>query len=98
MKRSIAEQIKALPPEQKALVPEIKVEIEPKFELTTPAPDMSVVADAVKQMMSVPGPEPKVELHVHEDRKPKTIQVDITERDGRGFIKSFVCTEISNGR
>lgn len=95
MKKSIKQQIEKLPKHQQALVPEIKVEIEPVFEVTTPAPDMAQFSEALKQLM-IPKPEVNVHAHINEDRKLKRIKIDV-ERDGRGFIKSLMCTELTDG-
>ena len=92
MKKSIGEQIAKLPVEQRALVPEIKVEIEPIFEVTTPAPDMGPLTAIFEKMLSKP--DPKINVTVIEPEKSgRKIKIDV-ERDGRGFIKSLTCTEI----
>ena len=81
--------------EQKIVVPEVKVELEPVFEVTTPAPDMEPIAKAIEKIMI---PAPSIDNHFHEaERKPKKVRIDV-ERDGRGFIKSLICTEITDGR
>ena len=72
--------------------PEVKVE--PKFELVLPAPDLSPVVDAVKEMANKQ--EPKV-IQIEKDRKPKGFRVTITKRDYRGLIEEFECKEITDG-
>ena len=96
MKRSIQQQIAALPEDQRALVPEIKVEIEPIFEVTTPAPDMSVLADVMREMMNKPEQAINVTVQEPEEKpKPKKrIQIDVAERDSRGLIKTLICSEL----
>ena len=95
MKKSIVQQIKALPIEQQALVPEIKVEIEPVFEVTTPAPDLAPMTAAIERLMLKPVDPPNVDVHMHHDKKPKRVRIDV-ERDNRGFIKSLLCTELTD--
>jgi len=95
VKRSVIQQIKELPPAQQDLFPEIRVEpeikvqVEPVFEVTTPAPDMTPFAEALKQLMI---PQPNVDVQI-DNRRNKRVQIDV-ERDGRGFIKSLICTEL----
>jgi len=93
MKKSIVQQIKELPVEQQALVPEIKVEIEPVFELTAPAPDMAPMTAAIERLMLKPVEAPNVDVHVHENKEPRRVKIEV-ERDSRGFIKSLMCTEM----
>lgn len=97
MKKSIGAQIAQLHPDQRELVPQINVEIEPKFELTVPPTDLTPIADAIKQLMLLPQPEPKVnfDVHTHErEHKLKRIKIEVTERDIRGDIKTLMCTEL----
>jgi len=91
MKKSIAP--KEVESKHQMMMPEIKVELEPVFEVTTPAPDMSLIADAIEQIML---PKPNVVVNVSEEKeseKPKKVKIEV-ERDGRGFIKSLTCTEL----
>lgn len=94
MKRSIVQQIAQLPPKQQELFPEIRVEpeikVEPVFEVTTPPPDMTAFADALKKLMI---PSPNIDVHVN--KEPKKVKIDV-ERDNRGFIKSLICTQLAN--
>ena len=94
MKKSVAPEDKKPTQslEQKVVVPEIKVE--PVFEVTTPAPDMQPIAQAIEKIML---PSPTIDNHFHEaEKKPKRVKIDV-ERDGRGFIQSLICTEITDG-
>lgn len=92
MKRSVIQQIKALPPAQQDLFPEIRVEpeinvqVEPVFEVTTPPPDMTAFSDALKKLM-IPAPS----ISVNGDRATK-IELHF-ERDQRGYIKSPITIE-----
>lgn len=95
MKKSVApkEKSPAQSHGQQVVIPEIKVE--PVFEVTTPAPDMEPIARAIEKIMM---PVPKIDNHFHEaEKKPKRVKIDV-ERDGRGLIKSLICTEITDGR
>lgn len=92
MKRSIVQQLKDLPPAQQDLFPEIRVEpeikVEPVFEVTTPAPDMSQFAEALKTLMI---PRPNIDVHVND--KPKRVKIDV-ERNERGQISSLLLTQV----
>jgi len=87
MKKSLA----PVESNNKIMVPDVKVDLEPVFEVTTPAPDMSMIADAIKQIML---PKPNVVVNVNEEKEgKKRVKIEV-ERDGRGFIKSLMCTEL----
>jgi len=92
VKRSVIQQIKELPPAQQDLFPEIRVEpeinvqVEPVFEVTTPAPDMAAFSDALKQLMI---PSPNISI---EGDKATKIELHF-ERDQRGYIKSPITIE-----
>ena len=98
MKRSVVQQIAQLPPKQQELFPDIKVDLEPVFEVTTPAPDMEVVAEAIKGILL-----PKQDINVtvmeppEEPEPPKVIDIEVTERDARGGIKKLRLTQIVTG-
>ena len=83
-------------PEQKIVVPEIKVE--PVFEVTTPAPDMVPIAAAIEKLMSMPKQDMNITVQEPPEKasKPKKVKIEV-ERDGRGFIQSLICTEITDG-
>lgn len=95
MKRSVVQQIAQLPPHQQDMFPDIKVELEPVFEVTTPAPDMEVVAEAIKGILL---PKQDINVTVQEPpeppEKPKIIDIEVTERDNRGGIKRLRLTQI----
>lgn len=94
MKRSApVEQLQLPMPELAA--PEVNVKVEPVIEVNAPAADMGPIAEALNKFME--RPEPNVNVTVQEaekDIKPKTVKVEVTERDNRGFIKSLVCTSV----
>jgi hypothetical protein len=73
-------------------VPDVinKVDLKPTFEATMPKLDMKPIADAIKSM-----PEPKISITL--ENPNKVIEIEVTERDTRGFIKTLMCTEVVNG-
>jgi hypothetical protein len=71
--------------------PEINLTLSPVIEVVAPAADMSPIAEAIKQMM----PSPNTHKEDHKD-KPRQIEIDVVERDGRGFIKKLICTELTD--
>lgn len=95
MKRSIVQQIAELPPKQQEMFPDIKVELEPVFEVTTPPPDMKAVAEAIKGILL-----PKQDINVtvqeppEEPEAPKVFDIEVTDRDARGYIKNLRLTQI----
>jgi hypothetical protein len=94
-KLGIPEKAKKKPVAEKPVMPEIIVN--PTFELTVPAPDMAPVVDAVKQVLLASTIQPpNIDLHIDEDRKPRTVEVTITERDNRHLIKKFILKEVTD--
>lgn len=73
------------------VVPDVKVELEPSFEMTAPI-DVSAIAKAIAKL-ELPAPE----VNVTVETPNKLIEIEVTERDTRGFIKTLLCTEIVNG-
>ncbi len=98
MKKSIAPEEKKPECSGKHATPVINVELEPVFEVVTPAPDMESIAKAIESIML---PKPQVEAHFHEpEEKSKVgrqIEFEVTERDSRGLLKKFICTVINDG-
>jgi len=75
---------------------ESNIKIEPVIQVNVPAPDMNPIAMAIEKMISEPV-APKFDVHIHEkEKKPKRVKIEVTERDGRGFIKALICTEIQD--
>lgn len=94
-KSGIPEKAQKKQPIKETAIPEIIVN--PVFEVTTPAPDMTPVVDAVKQVLLASTiQQPNIELMINEDRKPRSFEVSITERDNRHLIKTLVLKEITN--
>lgn len=95
MKRSIVQQIAELPKHQQDMIPKIEVELEPVFEVTTPAPDISPLIDIVRNLLDKQNQPINITVQEPEEKpeKPKKIKIDI-ERDSRGNIKSLLCEEI----
>ena len=90
---NIPEKAQKKQPVEKAAAPEITVN--PVFELTTPAPDMVPVVDAVKELLLASTIQPpNVEMHIDEDRTPRKFRCRITERDKRHLIKEFLLEEV----
>lgn len=98
MKRSIVQQIAELPPKQQEMIPDIKVELEPVFEVTTPAPDMTVLADAIQRMIDRPQQPLNITVMEppEEPEPPKVFDIEVTERDTRGGIKKLRLTEVKS--
>jgi len=72
---------------KETIVPDVKVEIEPVFEVTNDAPDMTPIADAIK---SLERQETNIDIHIPE--KPNIIDIEVTERDSRGNISRLRMT------
>lgn len=97
MKKSIVQPITRTPDKSQA-APEIKVDLKPNIEVTVPPVDMAPIAEAIKQMMAArhEAKEDKEEEESEGPEKPKQVKIEV-ERDGRGFIKTLICTEINDG-
>ena len=68
------------------------IKVEPHFTLTTPAPDLTPVVEAMKEMVAKQ--EPMV-VQIEKDRKPKAFRVTVTKRAFNGLIEEFECKEIT---
>jgi len=79
--------------DKKGKMPSMKIEVEPKIEIEVAAPDMQVVADAIKGIL-IPKQEINVTVKEPEDKKQKTIKIEVTERDDSGYIKTLILTEM----
>ena len=82
------EEVKTPEPEK-----QLPIKVEPHFTLNTPAPDLTPVVEAVKEMAAKQ--EPKV-IQVEKDRKPKAFRVTVTKRTFNGLIEEFECKEITD--
>lgn len=73
---------------------DINVDLEPVFEVITPAPDMEPVAKAIENINIAP---PSINVSppdVHIDRELRKVEVEVTDRDTRGNIKKLMWTEL----
>lgn len=92
---NVPEKARKKQPVEKVAAPEIIVN--PVFELTTPAPDMVPVVNAVKELLLASTIQPpNVEMHIDEDRRPRKFRCRITERDDRHLIKEFLLEEVTD--
>lgn len=91
------------PPPEPVVIEEPEVveeKVEEPREMTvvvqTPAPDMTPVVEAVKEMAAASNKEPKV-VQIEKNRKLINCEVTVTKRDYRGMIEKFIMKEITNG-
>jgi len=76
---------------KETIVPDVKVELEPVFEVANDAPDMRPIADAIKLINLTT--KPIIEVNI-EDRF-KDIEIEVTERDALRGIKKLVLRNIN---
>ena len=86
VKGVIGELVKPVAP----IVPDINVDLVPTFEVTSPAPDMQPIAEALVAVLS----RPEQPINIQLPEKAGVLDIEVVERDTFGNIKRLRMTEV----